>query len=82
MLLNTSKLPYSLHVLLIDDSVDVSDGRAYRPDKVVDDTYGRNLYLELFCNEVNNVSPLSLVPGKEYLLPSRRYIRTFLEIGS
>jgi hypothetical protein len=82
MFFTKSGLPYSLHYLLIEDSVLMTEQQAYRPDLVVDSVYVPNIPLELFCNEINNVSPLSLAPGKKYLTPSFRYIHTFLEGGS
>jgi hypothetical protein len=66
---------------LIDHSVVVGDGRAFRPDKVVDDVYGPSMVVEVFCNEISNASPLCLQPGKEYLTPTAKYIKTFLEAG-
>jgi hypothetical protein len=81
MFLSVSNLPYSVHHLFIDHSVDVTDSNAFRPDKVVDAVYGPSLSVELLCNEINNVSPLCLNPGKEYLTPTAQYIKTFFEAG-
>jgi hypothetical protein len=81
MLLSISGLPYSIHHIFIDSSVAVRDGNAFRPDKVVRGVYGSSVVLELLCNEINNVSPMCLEPGKAFLVPTARYINTFLEDG-
>jgi hypothetical protein len=77
MFLSSSGLPFSIHRILVDYSVTVMDDRAFRPDEVVRDIYGANSSLELFCNEISNVSPLSLVAGSEYLTPTAKYLKTF-----
>jgi hypothetical protein len=81
MFLTVSKLPYSISHLLIDHSVTVDDGNASCPDKVVENVYGPSMVLEILCNEINNVSPLCLEPGKKYLTPTAKYIKTFVEAG-
>jgi hypothetical protein len=81
MFLSVSALPFSISHILIDHSVTVGDGNAFRPDKVVDSVYGSSMVLELLCNEINNVSPLCLEPGKVFLTPTARYIKTFVEAG-
>jgi hypothetical protein len=81
MILSVSDLPYSVHHLFIDNQVDVREGSAFRTDKVVKSVYGSSMVLELFCNEINNVSPMCLEPGKVCLTPTAKYIKTFLEAG-
>jgi hypothetical protein len=81
MLLSVSKLPYSISHLLIDHSVTVDDGTAFRPNKVVESVYGSSMVLEILCNEINNVSPLCLEPGRVLLTPTAKYIKTFVEAG-
>jgi hypothetical protein len=80
MILAGSMLPYSLYALLIEDSRMIDDAVACRPDRVIKDRYGEDLGLEIFCNEINNVSPMSMVGGVDYLLPSRLFIERFLEV--
>jgi hypothetical protein len=82
MFLTGSALPYSFYGLLIEESKKVNDSVAFRPDRIITERYGENMGLEIFCNEINNVSPMSTVVGVEYLLPSRLFIETFLEVGS
>jgi hypothetical protein len=81
MFLSVSNLPYSIHHLLIDHSVVVDDGNAFRPDQVVKKVYGTSMVLELLCNEINNVSPLCLEAGRVHLTPTAQYIKTFVEAG-
>jgi hypothetical protein len=80
MFLTFSGLPYSIHRILADHSVVVREDRAFRPDRVIRDLYGSSSTVEIFCNEISNVSPLSLVSGTEYLTPTARHIKTFLGV--
>jgi hypothetical protein len=81
MFLSTSGLPYSIHHILIDHSITVNDGMAFRPDKVVETVYGKSMLIELFCDEINNTSPLCLRPGKVFMTPTAKYLKTFVEGG-
>jgi hypothetical protein len=80
MFLSSSGLPYSIHRILADHSVVVREDKAFRPDKMVRDVYGSSSAVEFFCNEIGNVSPLSMAPGTEYLTPTAKHIRTFLGV--
>ena len=82
MFSRASSLPFSFHSLLIDDYSAISEPRAYRPDLSVKDHYGESLFIEAFCNEASNVSPISFTSGTEYKRPSRLYLRHFLEVGN
>jgi hypothetical protein len=82
MFLTVSSLPYSLYGLLIDESRVVDDSVAFRPDRIVSDYYGEDFLMEIMCNEVSNVSPLSTVNGVEYRLPSSLFVKTFLEVAT
>jgi hypothetical protein len=77
--LSVSGVPYSIHHLFIDRSVVVRDDNAFRTDKVVDGVFCSSMVLELFCDEINNVSPMCLEPGKVFLTPTVHYIKTFME---
>ena len=80
MLLSVNNLPYSIYSYYVDSFVNVHEKHTFRPDLLVRDNYGSNLYVEVMCNEASNTSPLSVVAGSEYLLPSHKFVRTFLEV--
>ena len=81
MLLSVSDLPYSHCELFIDDYVLVKEGQSFRPDKVVEEYYYSDIFVEFLCNAASNCSPLSLYPGVEYKIPSQNFIKNFLEVG-
>jgi hypothetical protein len=81
VILQTSFLPYSLFSYLIDEVRDVDDSVAFRPDRIIAEKYGGSFSMEVVCNEVSNLSPLSTVNGAEYVLPSRLFTETFIEVG-
>jgi hypothetical protein len=81
MLLETSSVPYSILDLFIENSIQVREGDAHRPDRVVSLEYGSNFFVEVLCNEASNVSPLTLAAGTQYKLPSRQFLKYFLEVG-
>jgi hypothetical protein len=80
MFLSSSGLPYSIYRIFVDHSVIVREDKAFRPDRLVRDIYGSSSAVEFFCNEASNVSPLSLSSGTEYLTPTAKFVKTFLEV--
>lgn len=81
MLLGTTQLPYSFFNLLTETVSVVNETYAHRPDKLVKDYYEEDFFIEAMCNEASNVSPISFVPGTVCHLPSRLFMRHFLEVG-
>ena len=79
MLLGTTSLPYSFQKYMMDKMVLIKEDAIHRPDKIVSLQYRQDFIIEAMCNEINNVSPLSFIAGTEYLLPSRLYMKHFLE---
>ena len=64
---------------MIDNMHVVKEDYSFRPDNLVNKYYNPNLLIEAMCNEASNLSPLSMVPGTKYMLPSRLLIKHFLE---
>lgn len=82
MLLRCSGVPFSISQLVISRVAVINERYSFRPDQLVHDLYRDDFFLEVFCNEVSNVSPLGVVPGFEYRLPSVDFLKHFLEVGS
>ena len=82
MLGRVNDLPFSLYSYLIDEFSVVEEKYSYRPDLLVKDQYGESFFIEVLCNEASNVSPITLVPGTEYKLPSYLFQKYFLEVGN
>jgi hypothetical protein len=80
MLLEVSSLPYSFYRLWIESSLIVQERFSFRPDLQVGANYDTSLKTEVFCNEASNISPISDVPGTEYLLPTHQFLKCFLEV--
>ena len=81
MLLSTSGLPFSYFSIMVDTMAIVKEDVSFRPDQLVKNYYGQNFFVETMCNEASNVSPISMLPGTEYLLPTRLFMKHFLEVG-
>ena len=82
MFSKVNNLPYSMYSYLIDEYSIVGEKYGYRPDLLVKDQYGESFFIEALCNEASNVSPITLVPGTEYKLPSYLFQKHFLEVGN
>jgi len=77
MFLASSTLPYSFYFLMIDNMTVINDSYSHRPDKLVSVEYGTDFFTEALCNEVSNVSAISLESGTRYLLPSQLFMKYF-----
>jgi hypothetical protein len=75
-----STLPYSIYNLMMNEKTRVTDLYSHRQDRLVSDIIEGDFFTEALCNEINNVSPLSLVAGTEYNLPSRLFQKYFLGV--
>ena len=73
-------LPYFISTLMMDEKLVVTDLYSHRPDRLVFDSLEGGFFAESLCNEVSNVSAISLRAGMDYFLPSNLFRRYFLGV--
>jgi hypothetical protein len=75
VILNVLNIPFGCAQLLSGyNSNLVSDSNAYRPDRIMADSYGDTLLNEMACNELSVKSPVELSQGSDYVTLTTKFL--------